>query len=128
MPTPPAPIAFVDLMAQQKRIRGKVEARFTAILDHGAYINGPEVRELEAALCDFTGASKALAVGNGTDVLIMPMMAMDLGPKDAVFIPALLTTPPVPPRSCRAPRRCSSTCVRRTIAWTPSISNAASAK
>ena len=88
MPTPPAPIAFVDLMAQQKRIRGKVEARFTAILDHGAYINGPEVRELEEALCAFTGCSKALAVGNGTDALIMPMMAMDLGPKDAVFIPA----------------------------------------
>ncbi|HWE46849.1 MAG TPA: DegT/DnrJ/EryC1/StrS family aminotransferase [Caulobacteraceae bacterium] len=88
MSTPPAPIAFVDLMAQQKRIRGKVEARFTAILDHGAYINGPEVRELEAALCAFTGCSKALAVGNGTDALIMPMMAMDLGPTDAVFIPA----------------------------------------
>jgi dTDP-4-amino-4,6-dideoxygalactose transaminase len=88
MPTPPAPIAFVDLKAQQKRIRSKVEARFTAILDHGAYINGPEVKELEDALCTFTGCSKALAVGNGTDALIMPMMAMDLGPKDAVFLPA----------------------------------------
>jgi dTDP-4-amino-4,6-dideoxygalactose transaminase len=88
MATPPAPIAFVDLVAQQKRIRSKVEERFTRILDHGAYINGPEVRELEDALCAFTGSAKALAVGNGTDALIMPMMAMDLGPKDAVFIPA----------------------------------------
>jgi dTDP-4-amino-4,6-dideoxygalactose transaminase len=88
MPTPPSPIAYVDLMAQQKRIRSKVEERFIRLLDHGAYINGPEVRELEQALCDFTGASKALAVGNGTDALIMPMMAMDLGAGDAVFIPA----------------------------------------
>jgi dTDP-4-amino-4,6-dideoxygalactose transaminase len=88
MPTPPAPIAFVDLIAQQKRIRPQVEERFIRILDHGAYINGPEVRELEEALCEFTGAAKALAVGNGTDALIMPMMAMDLTAEDAVFIPA----------------------------------------
>jgi len=88
MPTPPAPIAFVDLKAQQARIRPQVEARFTAMLDHGAYINGPEVAELEQALCDFTGAAKALAVGNGTDALIIPMLAMGLTRDDAVFIPA----------------------------------------
>lgn len=88
MPTPPSPIAFIDLKAQQALIREKVEARFSRILDHGAYINGPEVAELEAELCAFTGAKKALAVGNGTDALIMPMLAMDLTPKDAVFLPA----------------------------------------
>lgn len=88
MPTPPSPIAFIDLPAQQALIRKRIEARFTAILDHGAYINGPEVRELEEALCEYTGAKKALAVSNGTDALIMPMMAMDLGRSDAVFIPA----------------------------------------
>jgi dTDP-4-amino-4,6-dideoxygalactose transaminase len=88
MPTPPSPIAFIDLKAQQALIRGKVEARFSAILDHGAYINGPEVAELEAELCAFTGAKKALAVGNGTDALIAPMLAMDLKPGDAVFLPA----------------------------------------
>jgi len=58
------------------------------VLDHGAYINGPEVRELEEALCAFTGAQKALAVASGTDALVMPMMAMDLKPTDAVFLPA----------------------------------------
>jgi dTDP-4-amino-4,6-dideoxygalactose transaminase len=58
------------------------------VLDHGAYISGPEVAELEAALADFTGAGKALAVASGTDALIMPMMAMGLGPGDAVFLPA----------------------------------------
>jgi len=88
MPTPPAPIAFVDLVAQQQRVRAQVEERFIRILDHGAYINGPEVAELEGALCDFTGAARALAVGNGTDALIIPMMAMDLSAGDAVFLPA----------------------------------------
>ena len=88
MPTPPSPIAFIDLKAQQARIRGRVEARFAAVLDHGAYINGPEVKELEQALCDFTGVPRALAVANGTDALVMAMMAMDLKRSDAVFIPA----------------------------------------
>ena len=88
MTTPPSPIAFIDLKAQQARIRSQIEARFSAVLDHGAYINGPEVAELEAALCAFTGAEAALAVANGTDALVIAMMAMDLQPTDAVFIPA----------------------------------------
>jgi len=88
MPTPPQPIAFIDLKAQQALVREAVERRFIEILDHGAYINGPEVRELEQALCDFTGAKRALAVGNGTDALIIPMMALELKADDAVFIPA----------------------------------------
>ena len=88
MPQPRAPIAFIDLKAQQARIRGRIEARFNQVLDHGAYINGPEVAELEAALCQFTGAAKALAVASGTDALVMPMMAMGLTAADAVFIPA----------------------------------------
>ena len=88
MPAPPEPIAFIDLKAQQARIRDRVEARFKAVLDHGAYIGGPEVAELEAELCAFTGASKALAAASGTDALMIPMMAMDLGRTDAVFLPA----------------------------------------
>ena len=88
MTPPPSPIGFIDLKAQQARVRPQVEARFSAILDHGAYINGPEVAELEAALTAFTGAQKALAVASGTDALVIPMMAMDLAATDAVFIPA----------------------------------------
>jgi dTDP-4-amino-4,6-dideoxygalactose transaminase len=88
MPQPPTPIAFVDLKAQQARVRAAIEARFSAILDHGAYINGPEVAELEAQLCASTGANKALAVASGTDALVMPMMALGLGAGDAVFLPA----------------------------------------
>jgi dTDP-4-amino-4,6-dideoxygalactose transaminase len=88
MPQPPSPIAFIDLKAQQALVRERIEARFSQVLDHGAYINGPEVQELEAALCAFTGAGKALAVASGTDALVMPMMAMGLGSGDAVFLPA----------------------------------------
>ena len=88
MPQPPSPIAFIDLKVQAARVRARIDARFAQALDHGAYINGPEVAELEAALCGFTGAAKALAVANGTDALIIPMMAMGLKPRDAVFIPA----------------------------------------
>ena len=88
MATPPQPIAFIDLKAQQARIRDRIEARFKAVLDHGAYIGGPEVAELEAELCAFTGATKALAAASGTDALMIPMMAMDLQKTDAVFIPA----------------------------------------
>jgi dTDP-4-amino-4,6-dideoxygalactose transaminase len=88
MPTPPTPIAFIDLKAQAARVRPRIDARFQAVLDHGAYINGPEVKELEDALSAFTGASRTLAVANGTDALIIPMLAMDLQPGDAVFIPA----------------------------------------
>ena len=88
MASPPEPIAFIDLKAQQARIRDRIEARFKTVLDHGAYIGGPEVAELEAELCAFTGASKALAAASGTDALMIPMMAMDLKPGDAVFLPA----------------------------------------
>ena len=88
MTAPPQAIAFIDLKAQQARIRDRIEARFKVVLDHGAYIGGPEVAELEAELCAFTGAAKALAAASGTDALMIPMMAMDLGRTDAVFLPA----------------------------------------
>ncbi len=99
--TPPAPIPFVDLKAQQARIRARVEARWSQILDHGRYIQGPEVEELEQALCAATGAADVVAVGSGTDALIMGLMALGVGvsarepisrtaetSEDAVFIPA----------------------------------------
>jgi dTDP-4-amino-4,6-dideoxygalactose transaminase len=85
---PPSPIAFIDLKAQQARIRPAIEARFSAVLDHGAYINGPEVKALEDDLCAFTGARAALAVASGTDALVIAMMAMGLTRQDAVFLPA----------------------------------------
>ncbi len=82
------PIAFIDLKAQQKRIRERIEARLIAVLDHGRYIAGPEIEELEQKLAEKTGAAECVAVASGTDALIIPMMALELTREDAVFIPA----------------------------------------
>lgn len=83
----PMPIAFIDLKAQQARIRDKVEARLKAVLDHGQYINGPELAELEEQLCAFTGAADCVGVASGTDSLIIAIMGEGIGAGDAVFIP-----------------------------------------
>jgi UDP-2-acetamido-2-deoxy-ribo-hexuluronate aminotransferase len=76
---------FIDLAAQQKRIRGAIEAGFKKILDHGQYILGPEIRELEEKLSVYVGVSHAVSVASGTDALLMPLMAENIGPGDAVF-------------------------------------------
>ena len=81
-------IAFIDLKAQQRRIRGRVEARLKAVLDHGRYIAGPEIDELEALLAEKTGAAAAVACASGTAALIIPMLAEGIDTGDAVFIPA----------------------------------------
>lgn len=78
---------FIDLAAQQKRIRGPIEAGMKRILDHGQYVMGPEIRELEERLAAFTGSRYAVAVASGTDALLMPLMAENTGPGDAVFVP-----------------------------------------
>lgn len=78
---------FIDLVAQQKRIRNSIEKRLLAVLDHGRYINGPEIEELECRLAEYTGAPYALGVSSGTDALIMPLMVHGIGPGDAVFCP-----------------------------------------
>lgn len=83
-----APIQFFDLKTQAKRLRGDIERRWLKVLDHGAYIGGPEVQELEAALSQYTGGRHALAVASGTDALIIALMGEDLTRDDAVFLPA----------------------------------------
>lgn len=76
---------FVDLKAQQARIRNKLEARIGRVLDHGRYILGPEVRELEQQLARFVGVEHCLGVASGTDALLMGLMAAGVGSGDAVF-------------------------------------------
>ncbi|OKY73817.1 MAG: aminotransferase DegT [Desulfobulbaceae bacterium DB1] len=76
---------FIDLAAQQKVIREKVERNISAVLDHGRYILGPEVAELEKRLADFVGVKHCVGVANGTDALLMALMAKGIGPGDAVF-------------------------------------------
>jgi UDP-2-acetamido-2-deoxy-ribo-hexuluronate aminotransferase len=76
---------FVDLAAQQKRILPAIEKRIARVLAHGKYIMGPEVSELEAQLADYTGVGHAVSCASGTDALLMVLMALDIGPGDAVF-------------------------------------------
>ncbi len=76
---------FLDLKTQQKRIRKPLEKRLNAILDHGAYIMGPEVNELEEKLAEYCGVKHAISCSSGTDALLIPLMAWNIGPGDAVF-------------------------------------------
>ena len=79
---------FIDLTAQQSLIRPALDAAIRAVLDHGQYIMGPEVQELEQELVQFTGAKHALTCANGTDALSLVLMAWGIGPGDAVFVPS----------------------------------------
>ena len=92
-------IPFIDLAAQQARIRPALDAAIARVLAHGAYVMGPEVRELEGRLGAFCGAGRALSCANGTDALALPLMAWDIGPGDAVFCPSFTfaATPEVIP-------------------------------
>ena len=76
---------FLDLKTQQERIRKPLEKRINKILDHGAYIMGPEVFELEEKLADYCGVKHAISCSSGTDALLIPLMAWGIGPGDAVF-------------------------------------------
>ena len=85
-------IPFVDLSAQQHRIRDDLDQRIARVLDHGGYILGPEVAELEAALASRAGCRHAITLSSGTDALLAVLMARNIGPGDAVFMPALTFT------------------------------------
>ncbi|MBN2399865.1 MAG: DegT/DnrJ/EryC1/StrS family aminotransferase [Candidatus Aminicenantes bacterium] len=78
---------FIDLAAQQKRIRRQLDERIKKVLDHGQYVLGPEIRELEDKLAAFVDMPFAVSVASGTDALLMPLMAEKAGPGDAVFAP-----------------------------------------
>ncbi|OQX81480.1 MAG: aminotransferase DegT [Bacteroidetes bacterium 4484_249] len=76
---------FIDLNAQQQRIKDKIDANIQAVLAHGKYIMGPEVKELEQTLAKYVGVDYAVGVASGTDALLMPLMANEIGPGDAIF-------------------------------------------
>lgn len=81
-------IQFIDLAAQQSRIREKLDKRIADVLDHGKYIMGPEVAELEQQLAAFSGAKHAITCANGTDALQIALMALGVKAGDAVFCPS----------------------------------------
>ncbi len=76
---------FIDLTAQQRRISEELNANIAGVLAHGRYINGPEVRELEAMLAAYVDVKHAVGCASGTDALLMALMALEIGPGDAVF-------------------------------------------
>ena len=79
---------FTDLKAQYSALKTDIDARIQRVLDHGQYIMGPEVKEMEAALAARTGAKHCVAVASGTEALLIALMALDLRPGDEV-----ITTP-----------------------------------
>jgi dTDP-4-amino-4,6-dideoxygalactose transaminase len=81
-------IDFIDLKAQQARIKSQIDAALQTVLDHGQYILGPEVREFEAKLATFGEAKHAMGCANGTDALHLPMMAWGMPRGVAVFCPS----------------------------------------
>lgn len=89
-PTSPpcGPIAFIDLQAQRRRIADKIDAAVKKVIESGTYVMGPEVRALETALAAFGQAEHALSCANGTDALVLPLDAWEIGARDAVFVPS----------------------------------------
>jgi dTDP-4-amino-4,6-dideoxygalactose transaminase len=81
-------IPFIDLQAQRARLGQPLEDAILKVVRSGAYIMGPEIAELEAVLRAFGGAPHALTCGSGTEALILPLMAWEIGPGDAVFCPS----------------------------------------
>jgi UDP-2-acetamido-2-deoxy-ribo-hexuluronate aminotransferase len=88
-PLPPQKkIEFIDLKSQYAALKDEIAVRMQKVLDHGQYIMGPEVKELETALAAHTGAKHCVTVSSGTEALLIAMMALDLKPGDEV-----ITTP-----------------------------------
>ena len=83
----PAPIPFIDLAAQRRRLGSSLDEAIARVLDHCQFILGPEVRTLEAELAQFCGARHAVSCASGTDALLMVLMARGIRAGDAVICP-----------------------------------------
>jgi UDP-2-acetamido-2-deoxy-ribo-hexuluronate aminotransferase len=81
-------IEFIDLKSQYKALKSSIDARIQKVLDHGQYILGPEVAEMEQKLAAYTGAKHCISCASGTEALLMSLMALGIGPGDEV-----ITTP-----------------------------------
>ena len=81
-------IPFIDLKTQYQALKPQIHARIERVLEHGQYILGPEVRELEERLAAYTGAKHCITVASGTEALLISLMALGIGPGDEV-----ITTP-----------------------------------
>ena len=85
-------IAFIDLQAQRARIGARMDAAIGRVLDHGGFIMGPEVAEVERKLAAHCGAKHVITCSSGTTAIVMALMAKDVGRGDAVFVPSFTFT------------------------------------
>lgn len=76
---------FIDLKTQYRQIEPQLRKRIDAVLAHGQFIMGPEIGELEKKLAEYVGVKHCISCSNGTDALLMPLMAKGIGPGDAIF-------------------------------------------
>lgn len=79
---------FIDLQAQRARIGNRMKAAIDRVIEDGRYIHGPEVAEFEKKLAAYVGIEHVVACANGTDALLLPLLAAGIGPGDAVFCPS----------------------------------------
>src|SRR3954449_12662314 len=84
----PEPVPFYDLGSQRRRLGTSIDEAIARVTSHCLFINGPEVTVLEKALADFCGAKHVVSCASGTDALLMVLMAMEVGPGDAVLCPS----------------------------------------
>src|SRR5437762_11994875 len=84
----PEPVPFYDLGSQRRRLGTSIDEAIARVTSHCLFINGPEVAVLEKALADFCGAKHVVSCASGTDALLMVLMAMEVGPGDAVLCPS----------------------------------------
>ncbi|MBC7754962.1 MAG: DegT/DnrJ/EryC1/StrS family aminotransferase [Moraxellaceae bacterium] len=84
-------VPFIDLKSQYKALKNSIDSRIQKVLESGAYISGPEVAELEKLLAEHTGTKNCLAVGSGTDALLLPLMALGIG-RDRLAMDEVITT------------------------------------
>ena len=79
---------FIDLAAQYRHLKNRIDSRIEKVLSHGQYIMGPEVLEFESLLADYIGVKHCISCANGTDALSLALMVLGCKEGDAVFCPS----------------------------------------
>ncbi len=79
---------FIDLNTQYRKIEVNIKKRIHNVLEHGMYVNGPEVKSCEEKLADFVGVDHCVLLASGTDAIFLPLLALGIGPGDEVIVPA----------------------------------------
>jgi dTDP-4-amino-4,6-dideoxygalactose transaminase len=87
-------VPFIDLQAQRRRLGTRIEDAMARVLDHGRFINGPEIGELERRLSEWCGAKHAIACASGTTALSLGLTALGAKYRDAIFVPAFTFVSP----------------------------------